>query len=69
LAGRQSKAVKPTSTGPNVSGPRRRLDLSHAPEHSLLFEKVIPALLILMGILTLLLILFAAGVLLGIVHF
>jgi hypothetical protein len=42
---------------------------SRAPDHSLLFEKLIPALLILMGILTAALILFAAGVLLGIVHF
>ena len=42
---------------------------SHAPENSVLFEKIVPVLLILMGILTLALILFAAGVLLGIVHF
>ena len=42
---------------------------SHAPENSTLFERVIPVLLVAMGILTVLLILFAAGVLLGIVHF
>lgn len=42
---------------------------SHAPENSVLFEKVIPGLLIFMGILTAALILFAAGVLLGIIHF
>jgi len=42
---------------------------SHAPKNSMLFEKVVPALLILMGILTIALILFAAGVLLGIIHF
>jgi len=42
---------------------------SHAPEHSMLFERIIPMLLILMGILTVALILFAAGVLLGVVHF
>jgi hypothetical protein len=42
---------------------------SHLPEQSVLFEKIVPALLVLMGILTVLLILFAAGVLLGIVHF
>lgn len=42
---------------------------SRAPDHSLFFEKLIPALLILMVILTAALILFAAGVLLGIVHF
>ncbi len=42
---------------------------SHAPHNSVLFEKVIPVLLIGMGVLTVILILFAAGVLLGIVHF
>jgi hypothetical protein len=35
----------------------------------MLFEKIIPALLIVMGVLTTALILFAAGVLLGIIHF
>ena len=35
----------------------------------MLFEKVIPVLLIAMGALTVVLILFAAGVLLGIIHF
>jgi hypothetical protein len=35
----------------------------------MLFEKIIPALLIVMGIVTVALILFAAGVLLGIIHF
>jgi len=42
---------------------------SHIPRNSVFFEKVVPALLILMGIITLGLILFAAGVLLGIVRF
>jgi hypothetical protein len=42
---------------------------SHAPEDSTLFERVIPVLLVGMGILTVLLILFAAGVLVGIIHF
>jgi len=42
---------------------------SHAPENSFLFEKLIPGLLIAMGILTVVLILFAAGVLLGLIHF
>ena len=42
---------------------------SRAPGNSILFEKVVPVLLILMGILTVVLILFAAGVLLGIIHF
>jgi hypothetical protein len=35
----------------------------------MLFEKFIPALLILMGVLMVALILFAAGVLIGIIHF
>jgi hypothetical protein len=39
------------------------------PENSTLFDKVIPASLIVMGIITLGLILFAAGVLLGFVKF
>jgi hypothetical protein len=42
---------------------------SRAPKNSLLFEKVVPALLVLMGVLMVVLILFAAGVLLGIIHF
>jgi hypothetical protein len=42
---------------------------SHIPQNSVLFEKLVPAALIGMGILTALLILFAAGVLLGIIHF
>jgi hypothetical protein len=35
----------------------------------MLFEKFIPALLVLMGVLMAALILFAAGVLVGIIHF
>lgn len=42
---------------------------SHMPKDSTFFEKVIPALLIFMGVLTVVLILFAAGVLLGIIRF
>ena len=42
---------------------------SHIPKDSILFEKIIPLLLILLGVITVALILFAAGVLLGIVHF
>jgi hypothetical protein len=42
---------------------------SHIPKNSFLFEKIVPALLIFMGIITVGLILFAAGVLLGIIHF
>ena len=39
------------------------------PQNSLLFEKIVPALLILLGVLMVALLVFAAGVLLGIVHF
>ena len=42
---------------------------SHMPENSVLFEKVVPVALISMGALTVILILFAAGVLLGIIQF
>jgi len=42
---------------------------SHIPQNSIFFEKIVPIALITMGIITLGLMLFAAGVLLGIVHF
>lgn len=42
---------------------------SRIPEKSVLFERIIPAALVFMGILMIILILFAAGVLLGIVQF
>jgi hypothetical protein len=42
---------------------------SHIPQNSILFEKIVPIALISMGIVTIGLMLFAAGVLLGIVHF
>jgi len=42
---------------------------SHMPIDSLFFEKIVPISLITMGIITLGLILFAAGVILGIIHF
>lgn len=42
---------------------------SHMPKNSVFFEKIVPILLIGMGVLMAALILFAAGVLLGIVHF
>lgn len=41
----------------------------HMPENSLFFEKVIPVLLIGMTVITVGLILFSAGVLLGLVNF
>ena len=42
---------------------------SHMPQHSVFFEKIVPILLAGMGIVMVALILFALGVLLGIVHF
>lgn len=42
---------------------------SHIPKNSFLFEKIVPASLIVLGLVTLGLILFAAGVLLGFVKF
>jgi hypothetical protein len=52
-----------------LSNPTRTSDKSHIPGNSTLFEKIIPALLILMGVVMVALILFAAGVLLGFIHF
>jgi len=39
------------------------------PDQSILFEKIIPVVLVLMGILTATLILFAVGVIFGLVKF
>ena len=47
----------------------RENDRSHIKGGSFLFERIIPTLLILMGVIMAALILFAAGVLLGFVHF
>jgi len=46
-----------------------KINKSHIPRNSLFFEKIVPSLLILMGMITICLILFALGVLTGIVHF
>ena len=48
---------------------RQKKVMSRIPNGSLFFEKVVPVLLVLMGVLTVALVIFAAGVLLGIVHF
>ena len=42
---------------------------SHMPDNSLFYEKIVPILMLAMGIITAALILFAAGVLLGFVNF
>jgi hypothetical protein len=46
-----------------------RTSKSHAPKDSMFFEKVVPVMLIFMGVLMAVLILVAAGVLLGFIHF
>lgn len=48
---------------------QRKPGTTHMPEKSTLFETIIPASLIVMGLIMLGLILFAAGVLLGFVKF
>jgi len=52
-----------------MSNQTRPTGKSHIPPNSFLFEKLVPALLILMGLIMLGLVLFAVGVLIGIVHF
>ena len=47
----------------------RAVGKSHIPPNSFLFEKIVPIVLIALGIITVGLMLFAAGVLLGVVHF
>jgi hypothetical protein len=42
---------------------------SHMPKDSLFFEKIVPISLVTMGVITVGLILFAAGVILGIIQF
>jgi hypothetical protein len=42
---------------------------SRIPDNSVLFGKIVPALLAFMGILTIFLVLFAVGVLLGLIKF
>ncbi|HEY5983095.1 MAG TPA: hypothetical protein VIU38_06440 [Anaerolineales bacterium] len=42
---------------------------SRLPQNSFLFEKLVPALMIGLGLVTIVLILFAAGVLLGLIQF
>ena len=54
-----------------MQGPNRTplSNKSHIPESSPLFERIIPVALVLMGVLMVVLILFAAAVLLGLIHF
>jgi hypothetical protein len=52
-----------------MSNPSRPASKSRLPERSFLFERLVPASLIAFGILTVVLILFALGVLLGLIRF
>lgn len=42
---------------------------SHMPKNSVFFEKLVPIALVAMGVITLGLMLFAAGIALGVIHF
>lgn len=52
-----------------MSDQPRTIGKSHIPPNSFFFEKIIPIALIAMGVITVGLVIFAAGVLLGIVQF
>ena len=52
-----------------MTSPTRPISKSHMPENSVLFEKIIPITLIALGVLTIALMLFATGVVFGIVRF
>lgn len=52
-----------------MSDQTRTIGKSHIPPHSFLFERIVPISLIVMGIIMVGLVLFAAGVLIGIVRF
>ncbi len=51
-----------------MAGQVREPGKSHAPKDSVMFEKIMPMLLILLGVVTIVLIGFAAAVLLGFIH-
>jgi hypothetical protein len=54
----------------NQRGPDTSLrSKSHMPQHSFFFDRIVPILLIIMAIILVGLMLFAAGVLVGLVHF
>lgn len=52
-----------------MSDQTRTIGKSHIPSNSFLFEKIVPIALIVMGIIMVGLVMFAAGVLIGIVQF
>jgi cation transporter-like permease len=52
-----------------MTSPTRPISKSHMPENSVLFEKIIPIALIALGVITVALMLFATGVVFGIVRF
>jgi hypothetical protein len=54
------------TTSPQSSTPRRS---SRMPGNSVFFEKIVPVLLVVMGIVMIGLVVFAAGILLGFIKF
>ncbi|MDR3576931.1 MAG: hypothetical protein P4L50_23945 [Anaerolineaceae bacterium] len=58
-----------------MDGDRRQTELtalhekSHIPLHSVFFEKIVPILLVVLGVILVGMVLFAVGVLMGIVQF
>lgn len=52
-----------------MPNPPRSASKSHVPQGSILFDKVVPAAFVVLGFVTLVLILFAVGVLLGLIRF
>jgi hypothetical protein len=58
-----------TIESPSPAGQPRRAHRSRIPEDSVLFERIVPVVLSCMGAVTIGLILFAAAVLLGLIHF
>jgi hypothetical protein len=67
---RGSTEVAVRASGPHTaSRAHERTGKSHIPRNSLFFEKLIPALLALMGLITVAMVLFAAGILLGLIRF
>jgi hypothetical protein len=57
------------STGDNREDPKTPRGKSHMPENSFFFEKAVPILLVVLGLVMAGLIVFAGGVLLGFIQF
>jgi len=66
---RSTQVAGRASDPPTASRAHERTVKSHIPRNSLFFEKLIPPLLALMGLITVAMVLFAAGILLGLIRF